>query len=137
MNKIINIGVLSTANIAVRSVIPAIKSLKNKFTLGAIASRSEEKLFEIPKEFDVKKNIGYELIINDPEIDAVYIPLPNSLHQEWIKKALLRGKHVLVEKSLGCNYKEVLELNHLAKERKLVLLENFLLRPRWLHMKVI
>ena len=128
MNELIKIGVLSTANIAVKSVIPAIINLPNYFDLAAVASRSTDKLSFSFGSIKYKKYVGYENLLNDKKIEAVYIPLPNALHAEWIEKSLLNGKHVLVEKSLGCNLLEVEYLTKLAKSRNLVLLENFQFR---------
>lgn len=124
----INFGVLGTANIALRSVIPALLNLKNNFNLVGIASRNIDGLEEICSKFNAKPYLSYEKLIEDDDIEAVYIPLPNGLHAEWISKALLKGKHVLVEKSLACSMQEVLDLTELAKERNLVLLENFQFR---------
>lgn len=128
MNKNVNIGILGTANIAFRSVIPAILKLDRKFTLSGISSRDNKKNAFINENFQCPLIVGYENLVNDPLIEAIYIPLPNSLHFEWINKALLSGKHVLVEKSLGCSLKEVDFLTSLAKEKNLVLLENFQFR---------
>lgn len=122
--KKIRIGVLGAANIALRSVIPSIQSLENKFELVGVATRSLNK----EKESDELQYMnGYQALL-DMDIDAVYIPLPNSLHYEWVKKALEKDIHVLVEKSLGCNLNEVLELNQIAKKKNLVLVENFQFR---------
>lgn len=127
-NPVINIGVLGAANIAEKFVIPAILSLPDSFKLTAIASRSPIKAHDFSKKFNVDVYEDYGLIIDDPAIDAVYIPLPNALHSHWIKKALIAGKHVLVEKSMACTLEEVIALNALAAEKKLVLMENFQFR---------
>ena len=123
-NKI-RIGVLGAANIAVRSVIPAIESLQERFELVGIGSRNASK----KQDVDQQKLIdGYDNLLDNFSLDAVYIPLPNSLHFEWVRKALEKSIHVLVEKSLGCSYEEVVELNKLAAEKNLVLVENFQFR---------
>lgn len=127
-NRLIRIGVLSTANIAVRSVIPAIVNLSDNFVIAGIASRTQDKLDEVCKTFNTDAYVGYDKLVEDQTIDAVYIPLPNSLHAEWIEKALLNGKHVIVEKSLGCSLEEVARLTDLARENNLVLFENFQFR---------
>lgn len=127
-NPVINIGVLGAANIAEKFVIPAILSLPDLFKLTAIASRSPIKARDFSKKFNVDVYDDYGLIIDDPVINAVYIPLPNALHSHWIKKALIAGKHVLVEKSMACTLEEVIALNALAAEKKLVLMENFQFR---------
>lgn len=126
-NKV-KIGVLSTANIAVRSIIPAIIDLPDQFELVGIASRSPQKSEEVAKLFNTKAFNDYDAILKPELLDAVYIPLPNSMHYEWVKKALEVNIHVLVEKSLGCNLQEVQDLNELAESKGLVLLENFQFR---------
>jgi predicted dehydrogenase len=129
MKKKIKIGILGTANIAIRSMIPAIDALSSHFQLYAIASRSEsQKVLSKLDSLICNKYFGYEYLIEDKEVDAVYIPLPNSLHAEWIERSLKSGKHVFVEKSLGCSLSEVVYLTELAKKNNLILLENFQFR---------
>ncbi len=128
MSDLINIGILSTANIAKRHLIPAIKSLSSNFHLSGIASRSYDNASILAAEFETIAFDGYENLIKNNNIDAVYIPLPNALHFVWVKKALLNKKHVLVEKSLGCSFKEVNELTNLSIQNNLVLIENFQFR---------
>lgn len=123
----ISIGILSTANIAQRSVIPALKNLPNHYNIKGIASRHKIKTQEVGNSLNIKTFDSYDALLQSG-LDAVYIPLPNSLHFEWVEKALNYGIHVLAEKSLGCNLAEVEHLNQLAKEKKLVLLENFQFR---------
>lgn len=127
-NRLISIGVLSTANIAVRSVIPAILGLTENFVLSGIASRSQDKLIEVCKAFNTAAYLGYEKLVEDQSVDALYIPLPNAMHAKWIEKALVNGKHVIAEKSLGCSLKEVTRLTDIARENNLILIENFQFR---------
>lgn len=127
MIKIINIGILGCANIAQRFVIPALKELK-EFNIIGIASRSEKKANQFAQEFNIEPYHSYESLLEIQNIDAVYIPLPNNLHYQWIKNALEKNLHVLVEKSMACSYDEVVELNTLAKEKNLALIENFQFR---------
>ncbi|CAF3851232.1 unnamed protein product [Rotaria sp. Silwood1] len=101
-----NIGVLGCANIAMRSVIPAIKSITD-FKLIAVASRAKEKAAEYAEKFQCEAIEGYDNLIERKDIDALYIPLPTGLHLEYVIKALESGKHVIAEKSLGMNYTEV------------------------------
>lgn len=122
-NKKLKIGVLGAANIALRSIIPELKSLNNNFEFVGIASRNPERV-----NFDEKVFKGYESILDKNVLDAVYIPLPNALHYEWVKKSLQKGLHVLVEKSLACKEQEVVELNEIARKADLVLVENFQFR---------
>ena len=124
----IRIGVIGCANIAARFVLPAIQSLPDQFKLQAVASRNEDKANEFASKFNTNPEFSYHDLISREDIDAVYIPLPNSFHYHWIKVALLAGKHVLVEKSMACELSEVEELNTLAKDQELVLIENFQFR---------
>jgi dTDP-3,4-didehydro-2,6-dideoxy-alpha-D-glucose 3-reductase len=128
MIKKVKIGVLSTANISKRSLIPAIKSLPELYELRGIASRDLSKAEELAREFDAEAYGSYEALLDKEIIDAVYIPLPNALHYRYAKLALASGIHVLVEKSLACSLSEVEELVELAKKNKLVMLENFQFR---------
>ena len=124
----IRIGVLGTANIATKSIIPAILELNMDFQLVGVASRSQDKADELAQLYQLEPFVGYESILDKSLIDAVYIPLPNSLHYEWVKKSLDVGLNVLVEKSLANTYEEVVELCKIAKGRKLALIENFQFR---------
>lgn len=128
MKDIINIGVLGCANIANRSVIPAIVELYGHFRLEGIASRTYIKAAECAERFQSKAYDGYQSLLDTPGLQAVYIPLPNALHAEWIEKALYNGLHVLVEKSLACAYDDVIRLNELARQKGLALVENFQFR---------
>jgi hypothetical protein len=111
MSKGINIGVIGCAGVADRFVVPAIKSLADQYSLIGIASRNETKAQQFAVKFDTQAYFGYDSLLESEQLDAVYIPLPNSMHREWIEKALHRNLHVLVEKSLACTYEEVLHLN--------------------------
>jgi NDP-hexose-3-ketoreductase len=126
MEKKINIGVLGCANIAQRYIIPSICK-NNLFQLVGVASRSKKKADSVASLFNTKAYYSYESLL-ELDLDAIYIPLPNGLHYEWIKKALNKNIHVLVEKSLACNFAEVQELNLIAKNNGLVLMENFQFR---------
>ena len=126
MSNVIKIGVLGCANIARRHIIPAIYE-SSSFELIGIASRSKEKADSFASIFNTVAYYNYESLI-ESNIDAVYIPLPNGLHYDWIKKSLDKNLHVLVEKSLACNFEEVRELNLLAKNKGLVIMENFQFR---------
>jgi NDP-hexose-3-ketoreductase len=127
MEKLTNIGVLGCAAIARRSIIPAIKQLEDHFHLSGIASRDKDKAAEFATCFNTMP-FTYEGLLADDSIDAIYIPLPNSMHAEWIEKALNKGKHVLVEKSLATTLADAQRLNDLAKNKRLILLENFQFR---------
>ncbi|MCS6153480.1 Gfo/Idh/MocA family oxidoreductase [Shewanella baltica] len=128
MYKRIRIGVLGCANIAIKSIIPEIISNEKYYKLIGVASRDKVNAEYIANKFSTKAFFDYDSLINHGEIDAIYIPLPNSLHYYWIKKALENNLHVLVEKSLACNLNDVTSLVELAERKKLVLMENFQFR---------
>jgi predicted dehydrogenase len=122
----VNIGILGCAGIAKRSVIPALKMLEHLFELKYIASQSTEKAEEFSAMFSCQPIAGYEEMINHPEVEAVYIPLPVGLHQEWINRALMAGKHVYAEKSMAYRYSEAQEMVTNARSRGLALMEGFM-----------
>lgn len=127
MTKTIRWGLLSTANIN-RRVIPAIRQAE-RGELVAVASRTAVRVaeyaaqWEIPRTFD-----SYESLLADPDIDAVYIALPNHLHAEWSIKAMRAGKHVLCEKPFALSLAEVDEMTAVARETGRVLAEAFMYR---------
>ena len=103
-----------------------------------IASRSKKKAENAAGEFGIPKAYGsYEDLLNDREIEAVFIPLPNHVHAEWIKKAADRGKHILCEKPLGMNAGEVRDSIEYAEKKKVMLMEAFMykLHPQWLRAR--
>lgn len=126
MSKKYTIGVMGCANIATRSVIPAIKQLSGQFEVAAIASRDRSKAEPWAKEFGCDAVEGYDALLNDDSIDAIYMPLPTGLHYEWIIKALKAGKHVYGEKSLAMSYEDSLEMIDIARENNLALMEGFM-----------
>lgn len=124
MDKI-RIGVMGCASIARRSVIPAVKLLADKFELVFVASRTKSKAVEFANEFSCEAIVGYDnLLLQD--IDAVYIPLPTGLHEEWINKALLAGKHVYAEKSIANSYSSAKTMVENAKKNNLTLMEGYM-----------
>lgn len=102
MFRKLNIGILGCANIARKFIIPTLKEMM-EFNIIGIASRSQEKADEFSEEFNLKAFYSYECLLAEKNLDAVYIPLPNSLHYSWIKKALENNIHVLVEKTMAVN----------------------------------
>ncbi|MEL4028581.1 Gfo/Idh/MocA family oxidoreductase [Caldifermentibacillus hisashii] len=113
--KTVHWGILGTAKIAQTQLIPAIKRSRNTEVV-AIASRSE-KVHEIAEKLEIPKAYeSYEALLNDPEIDVIYIPLPNHLHKEWITRAAQAGKHVLSEKPVTLTADEAKEVVAVCKE---------------------
>lgn len=123
----IRLGVLGCAAIATRSVIPAIKSIDG-FELVAVASRTKAKAEQVATRFNTEAVEGYQTLLEREDIDAVYVPLPTGLHDEWLHKALDAGKHVLAEKSLAESYSSCQKLVEKASQKGLLLMEDFMFR---------
>jgi predicted dehydrogenase len=132
MSKKLRWGILGSARI-VRKTIPALQETINGEVVG-IASRTEEKAKKYADKHGIPQAFGsYEALLASPDIDAVYIPLPNALHLEWILKSLDAGKHVLCEKPLAMTTAECEEIALKADETGLKVLEGFMYRfhPRF------
>ena len=121
-------GVLSTANIGRAAVNPAIQASSNGELVG-IASRDGATAQRFAKAHGFTASYGsYEALLDDPDIDAVYIPLPNSLHREWAVRSARAGKHVLCEKPLALDVAECREMAAAAKDAGVQLMEAFMYR---------
>ena len=121
-------GVLGCADFARQRAIPAM-ILAEGVELFGIASRSLEKAQGFAKEFGFKRAYGsYEEMLADPEIEAVYNPLPNGMHPEWALKAALAGKHSIVEKPFASNASEIEPVIAAAKEKNVKIMEAFMWR---------
>lgn len=121
-------GVLSAANIGVKRVAPAIHASSNG-SLIAVGSRNPERardLFAFAPEIAVYDN--YESVINDPAVEAIYNPLPNSYHAEWAIRALRAGKHVLCEKPLAVTAEQGAQMAQVSRETGMLLMEAFMYR---------
>ena len=121
-------GVLSTANIGRAAVIPAIQRSGNGKVI-AVASRNEEKARLFADDLGIPRALGsYKALLAAEDIEAVYIPLPNSLHREWTIKAAEAGKHILCEKPLALNAAECDEMEMAARRHGVLLMEAFMYR---------
>lgn len=131
-------GILSTAKIGIQKVIPSIQQAPN-CTVTAISSRSSQKAKEASDKLDIPRYYSsYEDLLDDPEIDAIYNPLPNHLHVPYTIKALQAGKHVLCEKPIALDVEEAQELLAISKEYPdLNVMEAFMYRfhPQWVRAK--
>lgn len=121
----VKIGVMGCAAIAKRSVIPAIKYLSSEFELVAVSSRTKEKAELMATEFGCTAVVGYENLLKQ-DIDAVYMPLPTGLHDEWVNKALLAGKHVYAEKSIALTLQSAKGMVENARKHNLALMEGYM-----------
>lgn len=125
MAKVVRWGILSTANIAKKSMVPAIHAADNA-ELVAVASISG-KAKETAEEWGANSYYdSYEELLKDPEVDAVYIPLPNALHKKWVIEAAKHKKHVLVEKPAGITSDEILEMGGAARQNSVIWMEAFM-----------
>ncbi len=121
-------GILSAANIGAKRVGPAIAAAANG-RLVAVASRNPQRAAELfAFAPDTLIYDDYDTLITDPEIEALYIPLPNSLHAEWAIKALRAGKHVLCEKPLAITADEGMTMAQAARDTGMLLMEAFMYR---------
>ena len=126
-------GVLSTADIGMAKVIPAIQQAENCDVV-AIASRSSDRAEAAAARLGISGAHGsYEALLEDPDIDAVYVPLPNDLHREWTIKAAVAGKHVLCEKPIALTEAQAEEMAATAGEAGVKVQEAFMYRhhPTW------
>lgn len=131
----IRIGVIGCSKIADSSVIPAITS--SEFgKLSIVGSRDIKKSRKFSEKFQCKNFGTYEDVINDEDIDAVYISTPVGLHEEWAIKALKVGKHVLCEKSSTVSYESAKKMINVAKENNVRILEGFMFRFHPSHKKI-
>src|ERR1700730_18536574 len=131
MNKKVAWGVLSVANIAVKKVLPAMQR-GEWCQIAAIASSDLEKAERAAKELGIAKAYGsYEQLLDDPEIEAVYNPLPNHLHVPLTLMAAAKGKHVLCEKPIALSAEEAEKLK--GAPPGVLIAEAFMVRyhPQW------
>ena len=130
-------GILSTAKIGLKQVIPALQK-SNICKVTAIASRSQEKSEVAASSLGIEKAYGsYTDLLADPEVDAIYNPLPNSLHLEWSVKAMEAGKHVLCAKPVGLTVAEVEEMIKVRDRCGVKAGEAFMVKsnPQWLETR--
>ncbi|RXE70182.1 Gfo/Idh/MocA family oxidoreductase [Muribaculaceae bacterium Isolate-002 (NCI)] len=141
------IGIISPSEIAFRRFLPALMK-HGKFTYAGVAvpsaqdwngedtkadtafnsihTREYEKAIGFKENYGGEIFEGYSALINNPEIEALYIPLPPALHYTWAKKAMLAGKHVFIEKPSTCSLADSTELVEIAREKGLALHENYM-----------
>ena len=128
MSKRVKWGVMGNATIARVCVIPAIRKSSNG-AAHALATRSPAQAKEVAADNDIEQIYdSYDALLKDPEVEAVYIPLPNHLHHPWAIKALNAGKHVLCEKPLACSAKQAEEMVSAAEQSGRLLMEAFMYR---------
>lgn len=134
-NDVLKWGLLSTARINRALITPLRASRRNQ--LVAVASRTQESADNYAREWKISRAHGsYEALLADPEIDVVYISLPNHLHAPWTIKAVEAGKHVLCEKPLALSVEEVDAVQAAARKHGRVVMEAFMYRHHAQTLKV-
>ncbi len=121
----LRIGVMGCAEFASRAMIPAFIDCK-EVSLIAVASRTESKVNKLSLQFGCEGLVGYETLLDREDIEAIYMPLPTGIHEEWVKKTIEAGKHILVEKTFAESYESASALVDLARKKNCLIIENFL-----------
>ncbi len=135
--KAVRWGVLGAADIAVKKVIPAMRG-SNRSTVVAIASRDKQKAADAARALGIPRAYGsYEELLADPDVEAIYNPLPNHLHVPWSIRAAEAGKHVLCEKPIALSATDARELRDARDRAGILIGEAFMVRthPQWLGVR--
>src|SRR6056297_231377 len=130
-------GIMGTGNIAKKALVPAIRE-SNVSELYAIASRNIDKAKKFSRAFSVPEAYGsYRDLLKDPEVEFVYLPLPNHLHHKWVIESAKKGKNVLCEKPIAINPAQVEDMMEATEENGVTLMEGFMYRfhPQVLRVK--
>lgn len=134
--KTVRWGILGCSGIGKSRTIPGLLACENA-ELYAIAGRNEEKLKAYAEPFAPKKlYTDYQALLDDENVDAVYLPLPNGIHMEWVEKATKAGKHILCEKPMALTEEQVREMFAAAKANGVLLEEAYAYRHAQLAQKV-
>ena len=139
MSRKVRWGVLSTANIGVKKVLPAMQ-LGQFSSVDAIASRDLDNARAAADSLNIPKAYGcYEELLAAPDIDAIYNPLPNQLHIPWTIRAAEAGKHVLCEKPIALTAEEARTLLEVRQRTGVKIGEAFMIRsaPQWLRLRAL
>lgn len=131
-------GVIGTSRIATQYVIPAIRAAGGR--VSAIGSRDADRGRGVADKLDIPAAYGsYDELLADDSVEAVYVALPNALHVEWVRAALMAGRHVLSEKPLTRSRHDAEALTDLAERSGLVLMEGYMFRhhPQWATLRTV
>ncbi|MDK2842747.1 MAG: hypothetical protein PWQ17_2253 [Anaerophaga sp.] len=135
----LKIGILGTSNHYLKRIVLPLKDTQFCESY-AIGSRNIEKAADVAREFDIPLWYGsYNAVLEDANVDMVYIPLPNHLHKEWVEKTIEAGKPVLCEKPIGMNADEAEAMIKMAQDAGVPLMEGFMymFHPMWQHARNI
>jgi predicted dehydrogenase len=137
--KKLKIGILGTSNHYLKRIVLPLKDTQFCESY-AIGSRNIDKAADVAREFDIPLWYGsYDAVLEDDNVDMIYIPLPNHLHKEWVKKSIKAGKPVLCEKPIGMNGNDAKEMINMAQDAGVPLMEGFMymFHPMWQHARDI
>jgi predicted dehydrogenase len=132
----LRLGIVGTARIARTLFIPGVRA-SQLVTVFAVASRDAQRAREMASELDIPRAHGsYAALLDDPDVDAVYIGLPNSLHAEWTIAAARAGKHVLCEKPVASRAADAERMARACQQAGVILMEAFMWRHHPQHARV-
>ncbi|MGB1753502.1 MAG: Gfo/Idh/MocA family protein, partial [Paracoccaceae bacterium] len=139
MTKTVRWGILGAAHFAKQHMAPAMQLARNTELVALGTSDGAKAAPFKALAPGLKVHSSYDAVLNDPDIDAVYIPLPNHLHVAWVKKAIAAGKHVLCEKPIAMQASEIDELIALRDSAGLMLVEAYMIvhHPQWQYAKAL
>ena len=124
----LRLGILGAAKIALGGIVPA-AARTEKVEVAAVATRSGKRSWEVREAAPQAELFeGYNSLLESPDVEAVYVPLPNSMHVGWTLKALAAGKHVLCEKPFALKSEEAARAVKAAERAGLTLMEGFMFR---------
>lgn len=124
MKKPIRFGIIACSRVAERRFLPALLASKEA-RLEHVGSRSEEKALKIATAFNCRKCGSYKAVLEDPEVDAIYLSTPPLLHAQWIRWAAEAGKHILCEKPAFPDYETATEVVEICRKNGVRLVENY------------
>ncbi|WP_291855858.1 Gfo/Idh/MocA family oxidoreductase [Marinilabilia sp.] len=137
--KKLKIGILGTSNHYLKRIVLPLQDTEYCESY-AIGSRNIKKAESMARDFNIPLWYGsYQAVLNDADVDMVYIPLPNHMHKEWVEKCIEAGKPVLCEKPLGMNAAEAQKITEKAQEAGILLMEGFMymFHPMWKYARDI
>ncbi|MBT7416275.1 MAG: Gfo/Idh/MocA family oxidoreductase, partial [Rhodobacteraceae bacterium] len=139
MTKTVRWGILGAAHFAKQHMAPAMQLARNTELVALGTSDGAKAAPFKALAPGLKVHSSYDAVLNDPDIDAVYIPLPNHLHVAWVKKAIAAGKHVLCEKPIAMQASDIDELIALRDSAGLMLVEAYMIvhHPQWQYAKAL
>ena len=137
MGNALRWGILGASKFALDHMLPAMQLAEKTKCVALATSKPDNAKPFLNINPDITVHEDYDLLLQNPDVDAVYIPLPNHLHIKWTKKAIEAGKHVLCEKPIALQADEIDELIELQARSDLIVAEAYMIvhHPQWQHAK--